>query len=99
MSDSDRDQEIEEITRELQRLTVKLEKLCEEKRAARRTKAKKVKRREIRIGDYAEIMNTYQGLKGTIGIVKKCNTSFVTIETDDGRCIVRGIQNIRIIED
>ena len=31
MSDSDRDQEIEEITRELQRLTVKLEKLCEEK--------------------------------------------------------------------
>ena len=58
-----------------------------------------MKRREIRIGDYAEMMNTYQGLKGTIGIVKKCNTSFVTIETDDGRCVVCGIQNIRIIED
>ena len=46
MTDSDRDQEIEEITRELQRLTVKLEKLCEEKWVARRTKA--TKQREIR---------------------------------------------------
>ena len=96
MTDSDRDQEIEEITRELQRLTVKLEKLCEEKRVARRTKA--TKQREIRIGDYAEVTNTYQGLKGTIGIVKRLNTSFATIETDDGRYIVRGLQNIRRFE-
>ena len=58
-----------------------------------------MKRREVRIGDYVEITNMYQGLKGTIGIVKRLTSTFATIETDDDRCIVRGLQNIRRIED
>lgn len=57
------------------------------------------KKRGIAVGDSVVITHKYQDLQGTIGAGIRLTTGFVTVETDDGRIIVHGHQNVQRYAD
>ena len=90
------DQEIDKITQQPQILTLRLEKLRKTKQKKKKNKAGvKVK---IKVGDTAQIINSYKGMKGTIGTVIKVTKLFGTIQTKDGTQIVRGLNNLLVVD-
>ena len=90
------DQEIDKITQQPQILTLRLEKLRKTKQKKKNLKAGvKVK---IKVGDTAQIINSYKGMKGTIGTVIKVTKLFGTIQTKDGTQIVRGLNNLLVVD-
>ena len=97
------EEQIAELTTQLQRITIQLAELQNQVRQEREQAVAEVVSRNndctrlFQIGDLVRITNNYQNLRGTEGRVIKISTSFVTIRTADGRQIVRGTQNIEII--
>ena len=99
---SSTEDQIAELTAQLQRITIQLSQLQEQVRQEREQAVAEVTRnnnrtRPVQIRDLVRITNNYQNLRGTEGRVIKISTSFVTIRTADGRQIVRGTHNIEII--
>ena len=88
--------EIDDLCRWLETITAKIkvlrlqQKVEEQEQEQKRIRWKKKKKKSIDVGDLVVITNKYQGLQGTIGTIVRVTTGFVTIETDDGRRIVRG---------
>ena len=98
------EQQIEDLTEQLRRITLQLSHLQEQVRQEREQAIAEVTQvnrrpRSVQIGDLVRITNNYQNLRGTEGRVIKISTSFVTIRTADGRQIVHGTQNIEIISE
>ena len=96
------EEQIAELTAQLQRITLQLSQLQDQVRQEREQAVAEVARnndrtRLVQIGDLVRITNNYQNLRGTEGRVIKISTSFVTIRTANGQQIVRGTQNIEII--
>ena len=101
-SNTSTEEQIAELTAQLQRITIQLSQLQDQVRQEREQAVAEVARsndrtRPVHIGDLVRITNNYQNLRGTEGRVIKISTSFVMIRTADGRQIVRGTQNIEII--
>ena len=86
-------QQLLDITKQLSTLKVQLQQEREE--AAKRTSKAQDSTHNLRIGDRAVILNNYQDLQGTEGIVIRLSTTFVTLRTDSGREITRGNHNVR----
>ena len=92
--------EIDDLYRQLETITAKIKMLrlqqkAEEQEQKQEQKRNRRKKKSIDVGDLVVITNKYQGLQGTIGTIVRVTTGFVTIETDDGRRIVRGHHNVK----
>ena len=92
--------EIDDLYRQLETITAKIKMLrlqqkAEEQEQKQEQKRNRRKKKSIDVGDLVVITNKYQGLQGTIGTIVRVTTGFVTIETDDGRRIVRGYHYVK----
>ena len=97
------EEQIEELTEQLKVITLQLSRLQEQVQQEREEAIAEVvqgieqRPRSFQIGDLVRITNNYQNLRGAEGRVTNINTSFVTIRLHSGRQVVRGIQNVVII--
>ena len=96
-------EQINDLTKQLLNLTAQLTQLriqvAQERNHQRLALAEREEPQAIAIGDLVRIMNNYQNLRGTIGRIIQLNNRFVTIPTNSGREIIRGINNAQRIED
>ena len=88
--------EMDDLCQQLERITRRIRVLQLQQKAEELQECEKriLRKKGISVGDSVVITNKYQGLQGTIGDVVRINNSFVTVETADGRRIVRGHQNV-----
>lgn len=91
--------EMDDLCQQLERITkrirvLQLQQKAEELQQECKKTIVRKKKKGVSVGDSVVITNKYQGLQGTIGDVVRINNSFVTVETADGRRIVRGHQNV-----
>ena len=84
------------ITAQLTQLRIQV---AQERNQRRQLEIERDTHRPLSIGDRVRITNNYQNLQGTIGRIIRVNNRFVTLRTDDGREIVRGVNNVQRVQD